>query len=185
MGRQFIALGAAVALFLFGSDLVSAQAPQGTTGARGKGPGPGGPGHEGEFNLRRERFRMVSPGDRQRFNQNADRWMQMNTEERKIMRDRENLRRERLKHEADTAVRNSGLRLDADKREAFESRYIQERTKIEHVMRQELEAKRRQELPALMERLKKEFQSQQSTPAATPTPAASPKPSDSVVPPPR
>jgi hypothetical protein len=43
-------------------------------------------------------------------------------------------------------------------------------------MRQELEARRRQEVPALMERLKKEFQLQQSNPAATQTPAAVPKP---------
>jgi transcriptional regulator of NAD metabolism len=104
--------------------------------------------------------------------------MQMNAEERKTMRDRENLRRDRLKHEAEVAVRNSGLKLDSEKRELFQSRYIQERTKIEHVMRQELEAKRRQEVPALMERLKKEFQLQQSNPAATQTPAAVPKPGD-------
>ena len=170
MGRQFIALSASIALFLSSSGLVYAQGPQGTTGARNRGTG-----REGEFNLRRERFRELSPDDRQRFNQNADRWMQMNAEERKIMRDRENLRRDRLKHEAEAAVRNSGLKLDSEKRELFQSRYIQERTKIEHVMRQELEAKRRQEVPALMERLKKEFQLQQSNPAATQPPAAVPK----------
>lgn len=94
------------------------------------------------------------------------------------MRDRENLRRDRLKHEADAAVRSSGLNLDAEKRELFAARYIQERTRIEHTMRQELEAKRRQQVPALMERLKKEFQSQQSGPVTTPTPAASPKAGD-------
>jgi len=126
--------------------------------------------------MRRERFRDVAPDDPQRFKRNADRWMQMNPEERKIMRDRENLRRDRLKHEAEAAVRNSGLNLDAEKRELFQSRYIQERTKIEHTMRQELEAKRRQEVPALVARLKKEFQQQQSNPVTTPTPAASIKP---------
>lgn len=102
--------------------------------------------------------------------------MQMNPEERKIMRDRENLRRDRLKHEAEAAVRTSGLNLDPEKRELFQSRYIQERTRIEHTMRQELEAKRRQEVPVLIERLKKEFQQQQSNPVTTPTPAASIKP---------
>ena len=100
----------------------------------------------------------------------------MNAEERKIMRDREILRRDRLKREAEMAVRNSGLNLDPEKRELFESRYIQERTRIEHAMRQELEAKRRQQVPALMERLKKEFQPQQSNPVAIPTPPASIKP---------
>lgn len=99
----------------------------------------------------------------------------MNPEERKIMRDRENLRRDRLRHEAEAAVRTSGLNLDPEKRELFQARYIQERTRIEHTMRQELEAKRRQELPVLIERLKKEFQ-QQSRPVTSPTPAASIKP---------
>lgn len=102
--------------------------------------------------------------------------MQLNTEERKIMRERETLRHQRVKQEAETAVRDSGLRLDAEKRAEFEARYMKERTKIEHAMRQELEVKRRQELPALVERLKKEFQTQQTSPSATPVPTASQKP---------
>jgi hypothetical protein len=101
--------------------------------------------------------------------------MQMNAEERKIMRERENLRRDRVKREAETALRDSGLRLDAEKRARFEARYMQERTRIEHTMRQELEAKRQQQVPGLIERLKKEFQPQQSNPAATSAPTASPK----------
>ncbi len=121
-------------------------------------------------------MRGLSTEDRQRFNRNAERWMQMNTEERKIMRERENLRRQRIKQEAEAAIRDSGLHLDAKKRAEFEARYLQERTKIEHLMRQELEAKRRQEVPGLIERLKKEFQSQQPTPSATSKPSTSPKP---------
>ena len=91
------------------------------------------------------------------------------------MRERENLRRDRIQREAETALRDSGLRLDAEKRALFESRYMQERTRIEHSMRQELETKRQQQLPALIDRLKKEFQSQQSNPSATAAPTASPK----------
>lgn len=94
------------------------------------------------------------------------------------MRERENLRRERIKREAETALRESGLKLDAEKRAQFESRYMQERTRIEHTMRQELEAKRKQEVPVLVDRLKKEFQTQQSNPATTSAPTASPKPNN-------
>jgi hypothetical protein len=173
VGRKFIALSAAVALSIFGSNLICAQIPQGTSGKHNKGPG-----REGELNLGRGRFRELSPEDRQRFNRNADRWMRMSAEERKIMRDRENLRRERIKQEAGAALRDSGLRLDPEKRALFESRYMQERTKIEHLMREELEAKRHQQLPALIERLKKEFQPQQSNTAATATPSVSPKSRD-------
>ena len=170
VGRKFIALGAASALSILVSSLVCAQNPQGPTGARSRGIG-----HGSDFGTGRERFRSLSPEDRQRLLRNAERWMQMNAEERKIMRERENLRRTRLKEEAEAALRNSGLHLDQQKRAEFEARYIQERTKVEHVMRQELEAKRRQELPALVDKLKKEFQSQQST-TSTATPAASVKP---------
>ena len=85
------------------------------------------------------------------------------------MRDREKLRRDMIKQEAETALRETGLQLDPQKRTQFESRYVEERTKIEHAMRLELESKRRQQLPALIDRLKKEFQPQQ----ASPTPKSS------------
>ena len=91
------------------------------------------------------------------------------------MRERESLRRDRINREAAAALRESGLRLDAQKRAQFESRYLQERTKVEHAMRQELEAKRQQQVPALIERIKKEFQQQQLNPSTTPAPTASPK----------
>jgi hypothetical protein len=102
--------------------------------------------------------------------------MQMTGEERRIMRDHERLRREKVKQEATTALRESGLQLDAEKRAQFESRYMQERSKIEHTMRQELETKRQQEVPALIERLKKEFQPQQNN--SSPRPSVSPRPGD-------
>ena len=104
--------------------------------------------------------------------------MQMNAEERKMMREREKLRRQRLQQEAETAFRESGLRLDPEKRAAFESRYLQERVKLEHNMHQELEAKRQKETSALVDRLKKEFQSDEPKATATASKAVSPKPGD-------
>ena len=169
MGRKFIAL--TVALSLFETCVARGQSPHGSGGGRGKGLG----GHS-QFNLPHERASQLSPEDRQRFNRNAERWMQMTGEERRIMRDHERLRREKVKQEATTALRESGLQLDAEKRAQFESRYMQERSKIEHTMRQELETKRQQEVPALIERLKKEFQPQQNN--SSPRPSVSPRPGD-------
>ena len=94
--------------------------------------------------------------------------MQMGPEERKVLREREKVYRERVRLEADTALRDSGLRLEGEKRDQFEQRYLQERRRIEHELRQETEAKRQEQLPALRERLKKEFQ---EPPAATSTSA--------------
>jgi hypothetical protein len=85
------------------------------------------------------------------------------------MREREKAYRDRVKVEVDTALRDSGLRLDGEKRAQFEQRYLQERRRIEHTLRQETEAKRQEQLPALKERLKKEFQ--EPSPSVQPTSA--------------
>ena len=89
------------------------------------------------------------------------------------MRERENLRRETIKRETEAAIRDSGLHLNPQERAQFESRYMQERRKVEQTLRQQIEAERHKELPALIQQLKKEFQIDQ--PARTPaTKAAEP-----------
>jgi hypothetical protein len=110
------------------------------------------------LNNPRDRWIAMPPEDRRIFQKNAERWMKMGPEERKVLREREQAYRAREKLEVDAALRDSGLRLDGEKREQFEQRYLQERRRIEHELRQETEAKRQQQLPALQERLKKEFQ---------------------------
>lgn len=109
----------------------------------------------------------MPPDDRQIFRRNAERWMQMGPEEQRIMRERDRIYREQVKREVDAALRDSGLRLEGQKRQEFEQRYLQERRRIEHQLREEVEAKRQQQLPVLQERLKKEFQ--QPVPPATST----------------
>jgi hypothetical protein len=140
-------------------------------------PGPGPIHRKPEFQGARERWFSMSPEDRQMFRRNAERWMQMSAAERNLMREREKVHREELKREAEAALRNAGLRLDQEKRELFEQRYLQERRKMEQELRQETEAKRKQELPVLNDRLKKEFQpsSPNSRSTSTPTLLATPK----------
>lgn len=102
--------------------------------------------------------------------------MQMGPEERKVLREREKAYRERVKIEVDAALHDSGLRLEGEKRDQFEQRYLQERRRIEYALRQETEAKRQQQLPALRERLKKEFQEPSPSGPSTSAPAASTSP---------
>jgi hypothetical protein len=118
----------------------------------------------------------MPPDERQVFRRNAERWMQMGPEERKVMREREKLYRAQVQREVDAALRDTGLRLEGDKRTQFEQRYLQERRRIEHSLRQEVESKRQQQLPALQERLKKEFQEPSSATGPTTGPAASGSP---------
>lgn len=121
-----------------------------------------------------ERWLSLPPAARQDFRRNAERWMRMGPEERKILRDRENLRRAQIKREAESALRDSGLPLDQEKRSQFESRYVQERRRMERTLRQQIENERQQQLPALIQQLKREFQLEPNG-SATAKPAESPK----------
>jgi len=98
----------------------------------------------------------------------------MPPEERRELREREGWRQQRLKREAEDALRNSGLQLEAERREQYERRYIQERKQIEQALRRELQEKRQRELAPVVERLKKEFAQPQGS--ATPAAAVSSTP---------
>jgi hypothetical protein len=117
----------------------------------------------------------MPPAARQNFQRNAERWLRMSPEERNVMRQRENLRRDTIRRETEAALRESGLRLSPQERTQFESRYIQERRKVERTLRQQIEAERQQELPALIQQLKKEFQIDQPGKSSTTKPGESPK----------
>jgi hypothetical protein len=125
----------------------------------------------------RERWLAMPPEARQNFRRNAERWMQMSPEERNMMRQRENLRRQTIQRETEAALRESGLHLSPQERAQFESRYVQERRKVEQALRQQIEAERQKELPALIQQLKKEFQIDQPvrSPATKPAEPANPK----------
>lgn len=100
--------------------------------------------------------------------------MQMSPEERNVLRQRENLRRQTIHRETESALRESGLRLSPQERAQFESRYIQERRKVEQSLRQQVETERQKELPALIQQLKKEFQIDQPAKSPATKPPDSP-----------
>jgi len=98
----------------------------------------------------------------------------MNPEQRKVLRERELARQQRLKAEAEAAMRQLGLSLDPNAQGQFEARYFQERRRIERELRQEVEAKRQQQLPQLNEKLKSEFQPHQGGAATNASPLVEP-----------
>jgi hypothetical protein len=105
----------------------------------------------------REQWRQMAPEDRQRFKSNVEHWLALPPDERRVLREREGIRRERLQREADAAMRETGLQLEAERRAQFERRYMEERRRIDRALREELRAKRERELAPVVERLKKEF----------------------------
>jgi hypothetical protein len=164
-----------VALSAFALFCTAAQAqPQ---PHRPVGRQPAGPQHgRAPSQSMRERWMAMPPAARQNFQRNAERWLRMSPAERNVMRQRENLRRETIRRETDAAVRDSGLHLNPQERAQFESRYIQERQKVERTLRQQIEAERQQQLPELIQQLKKEFQIDQPTKGPTTKSVESPKP---------
>ena len=97
----------------------------------------------------------------------------MDPEQRRTLRDREERRQMRLKREAEEALRQSGLQLEAEKRAIYERRYIEERKRIEEALGKELREKRQRELAPVVERLKSEFgQPERAASPATTTPGA-------------
>ena len=101
--------------------------------------------------------------------------MRMSPAERDLLRARENLRREQIRREAEAALRESGLSLDPQRRDLFESRYLQERRQMERALRHQVETERQQQLPTLIQQLKKEFQLEQPL-NASPLPRATGSP---------
>ncbi len=131
------------ALFVFVSVCASVEAqPHGSGGRQFTGPplrrAP-------STQTPRERWLALPPAAQQRFRRNAERWIQMSPEQRNVMREREKVRRERIKRETEAAVRDSGLHLSPQEQALFESRYIQERQKMERALRQQIDAEREQE----------------------------------------
>jgi hypothetical protein len=117
----------------------------------------------------------MPPEARQKFRRNAERWLRMSPAERDEMRHRENLRRETIRRQTEAALRQSGLRLNPQERAQFESRYIQERRKVERTLQQQIEAERQKSLPELIQQLKREFQIDQPTKGPATKPPESPK----------
>jgi hypothetical protein len=121
-------------------------------------------------NVRRA-IEALTPEQRQRFKENFLRWSNLSPEEKKSLRDRDELRRKRMNEEIERAVRDAGLTLDAPQRQAFARRYAEERRRIEEQLRRETEEKRKPLVRDMVARLKGEFS---STAADTSSPSELP-----------
>ena len=153
----------------------SMAASHGPPSTQPRGPGSGQPQGPASAQSVRERWLAMPPDARQNFQRNAQLWMQMSPEQRNLMRMRENARRQIMTREADAAVRDSGLQLNSQERARFESRYIQERRKVEQSLRQQIETERQKEIPALIQQLRQEFQLDEPGKGPATKPAGSPK----------
>ena len=156
MARELSALIFAVLALagpLFGQETPPAGNPP---GLRRPGQGPISP----EFANVRRALEALTPEQRQRFIENFKRWSNLPPEEKKVLADREGMRRRKIAEEIDRAINGSGLTLDGERRALFAKRYSEERRKVEEQLHKELEEKREPLVKDLMARLKAEFSAQ-------------------------
>lgn len=124
-----------------------------------------------EFDNVRRALDALTPEQRKRFQENVMRWSNLPPEEKKALRDREEVRKKIMQQEVDAAIQTSGLQLEGDRRTEFVKRYGQERRKIEEQLRKETNEKRKPLVREMLGRLKAEF-SEPSPAAAATTEAA-------------
>ena len=142
-------------------------------GPRGDLRRPEGGGPDGEkFENVRKAIEALTPEQRKRFQENFQRWSNLPPEEKKALADREVFRRKKIAEDIDAALKETGLELDADRRELFTRRYGEERRKIEEQLHKEFDDKRRPLLKEVIARLKAEFSG--GTPATGADAAAQP-----------
>jgi hypothetical protein len=161
-----VLLSAAVVL---GEDPKPAATPdQKPRGKRGDEPFAGPRRPDGpmspEFQNARRALEALTPEQRQRFIENFKRWSNLPPEEKKVLADRELIRRKKIAEEVNQALAESGLDLTAERRMFFAKRYGEERRKVEEQLRKELEEKRKPLIKEMIARLKEEFST--ATPAA-------------------
>ena len=135
----------------------TATSPAHKTGPNGKGQiqarTPSGP----EFENVRNALNALTPEQLQRFQQNFIRWSNLSPEEKKLLRDRESVQRQKMLADAQAALASTGLQLSQERQMQFFKRYGEERRKIEESLRQEMEGLRKPRVEQLILQLKTEF----------------------------
>jgi hypothetical protein len=175
--QQFHLLSSLLIALALGASAV-AQTPQPGAGQQISTPAGHRPALTGESpnapeleNARRA-IEALTPEQRKRFQENFLRWVNLSPEEKKLLREREEWRREMMTAEVERAIKQSGLTLDPAQREAFVKRYTEERRAIEMQLRKDMEERRRPLVQALVAKLRQEFSTNPPTTAAPATPAS-------------
>lgn len=126
-------------------------------GEREKGKRDGKRKMSPEMQNVRRAIEALSPEQRKRFEENFHKWANLPAEEKKSLRDREEVRRKRMADDIQAALAKSGLTLDEEQKAHFARRYVEERRKLEEELRREMDEKRQPRLDGIVGELTKEF----------------------------
>ena len=108
----------------------------------------------------KSRFEQLTPDEKQRLTEKFEKWKALPPEERAALIHHEKMRRERMQHEIEEALKKTGLQLNKERQDLFTLQYTQERRKIEEQLRKEIEEKRQSLLKEMTTRLTTEFATQ-------------------------
>ena len=112
-------------------------------------------------------IRSMTAEQKNQLMENIKAWQQVGPDFKQALRNRESLLRKKLKDEVDAAL--GDIPVSSEQRAVFEDRYREERKKIDSALRTELEARRREALDEVVQRLKKTL-AEPAPPAATHAP---------------
>jgi len=172
--RHGLVLALAWAFFAAGASAQTASPEPSAPPKEGKHTNWSAGGHPGEvggpaYENVRKALEALTPEQRKRFQENFLRWSNLSPEEKKALRDREELRKRTIEQEVDAAIQESGLQLDPERREQFARRYGEGRRQIEEQLRKELNEKRKPLVRELLNRLRAEFASDAPLPSPPPS----------------
>ena len=117
-----------------------------------------------------QKLEHLTPEQRQRFQENLERWKKLPKVQQDELRQEAKFHRERIIQEINEAIEKTGLKLDEQQRQVFTYRYAQERRTLEEKLRESIEEKRREAISELIWQLSAEFQPLPPEPAVTPQP---------------
>ena len=120
-------------------------------------PGPFAGDKSPQMENVRKALEALSPEQRRRFAENLLRWSNLPPEEKKMLREGEELRKKYMEMEINAAIAESGLQLEGERRAQFIRRFGEERKKIEEQLRKETMEKRKPMVRELIGRMKAEF----------------------------
>lgn len=145
------------------------HAPEGEK--REKSDGRGGKKHHDgkrkmspEMQNVRRAIEALSPEQRKRFEENFHKWANLSPEEKKALRDRDEMRRKRMTEDIQEALAKTGLSLTDEQKAQFARRYAEERRKLEEELRREMNEKRQPRLESMVGQLTKEFSGAKACP---------------------
>jgi hypothetical protein len=156
---RFLSSLSALTFGLFVTGYAQTAAPSPAPGASLSSPSSPAQQTTNRLEEFRHSFEQLTPEQQQRFLQNYHRWEDLTSEEREILRQRQRMREKKRDEDTAEALQRSGLHLTEEQRERFRKRYQQERRKLEEQLLKETQERRQAGNTAIIEELRKEFNS--------------------------